>query len=102
MSRVLRIFVCIVAVGITLYFYIDKQNEIVELRIAIPALAKEVKALHEENNRLQYQIDRFESPEHLMELARKPEFTHLKFPKGEEVIVLPEPPPLSFEGGKKP
>ena len=86
----IRIFFCIFAAGITLYSYIDKQNELTGLRMAIPALSKEVKAIHEENIRLKYEIDRFESPIHLMELARKPEFGHLKFPYLNQVITLPE------------
>lgn len=84
----LQIFVCIFAAGIALYSYIDKQNALTELRIAIPVLAKEVKGIQEENIRLQYEIDRFESPIHLMELARKPEFGHLKFPYSPDVIIL--------------
>lgn len=90
----LRIFACIVIAGIALYAYIDKQNELTELRIAIPFLSKELKAIQEENTRLQYEIDRFESPIRLMELMRKPEFSHLKYPYLPEIIILPEPPPL--------
>ena len=94
----LRIFICIVVAGLTLYFYIDKQNELVELRLAIPTLDKEVKAALEENTRLQYEIDRFESPIHLMELARKPEFSHLKYPYTKDIVILKEPPPFKEEG----
>jgi hypothetical protein len=53
-------------------FYIDKQNQLTELRLMIPTLAKEAK----------------ESPIHLMELARKPEFSHLRWPYLNEVITL--------------
>jgi hypothetical protein len=81
----------------TLYFYIDKQNELVELRLAIPILTKEVKALEEENERLRYQVNCFEDPIHLMELARQPEFSHLKYPKAHEVVLLPEPKPLEVK-----
>ena len=92
-----RVFFCIVAASITLYAYIDKQNDLTELRLAIPALAKEVKAINEENIRLRYEIDRFESPIHLMELMRKPEYSHLKFPYLSQQIFLPAATPLSKE-----
>ena len=82
------IFICIFAACWTLYAHIDKQNELVELRMALPALSREVKAIEEENTRLKYEVDRFESPIHLMELARKPEFSHLKFPYDKDIIVL--------------
>jgi cell division protein FtsL len=85
----IRTFICIFVAGLTFYAYIDKQNELVELRMAIPSLAKEVKTLEEENTRLKYEIERFESPIHLMELARKPEFSHLKYPYNHEILILP-------------
>jgi hypothetical protein len=85
----MRLFACIFTVGITLYAYIDKQNELTELRLAIPALAKNLRNIQEENVRLKYEIERFESPIHLMELARKPEFGHLKYPYLKDEIALP-------------
>jgi hypothetical protein len=90
----LRIFACIFAAGLTLFGYIEKQNELTELRLAIPSLAKEVKSLQEENIRLTYEIEHFESPIHLMELMRKPEFSHLKYPFLPDEIFLPQGLPL--------
>lgn len=95
---VIQIFICILVAGITLYIYIDKQNELTGLRLAVPALAKEVKLIQEENMRMQYEIDRFESPIHLMELARKPEFSHLKYPHQDELVMLPEGAVIVDEG----
>lgn len=83
-----RFFLCIFIAGITLFAYIDKQNELTELRLALPALAKNVKSLQEENRRLKYEIESFESPIHLMELMRKPEFGHLKYPYVKDEIFL--------------
>lgn len=91
MRLTIQIFFCILVAGITLFAYIDKQNGIVELRLAIPVLDNEIKAVQEENTRLKYEIERFESPIHLMELARKPEFSHLRYPQMSHVTVLTEP-----------
>lgn len=88
----LRLFLCIFSACAALYAYIDKQNELTELRLAIPSLAKKVHELQEENNHLKYEIDRFESPLHLMEIARKPMFGHLKYPYLKDQIFLPKPP----------
>lgn len=85
-----QIFLCLVMAAWTLYAFIEKQNQVTELRLAIPILAKKVKKIKEENSRLQYEIDQFESPIHLMELARKPEFSHLKYPYTKDVIVIDE------------
>ncbi|MBN9378711.1 MAG: hypothetical protein BGO14_07555 [Chlamydiales bacterium 38-26] len=94
-SIFIRLFACVFMMGISLYAYIYKQNELTELRLAIPALAKELRNIQEENHRLKYEIDYFESPIHLMELMRMPEFGHLKFAYNQDVIVLPGHKPLS-------
>ena len=86
----LKLFICIATAGITLFAYIENQNDLTELRIAIPALAIEVSEIQEENTRLKYEIERFESPIALMELMRKPEYSHLKYPYLNEEIFLPK------------
>lgn len=93
-SIYVRVLFCIFSAGLTLYFYIDKQNDLTELRLAIPVLAKEVKGIQEENIRLKYEIERFESPIHLIELLRKPEFSHLHYPYVQDILILPEALPL--------
>jgi len=99
---IVRLFLCLGAAGLTLLAYIEKQNELTELRLAIPALAKELKSIEEENTRLTYEIERFESPVHLMELMRKPEYSHLKYPYLDEEVFLPKHAPFprgTDEGG---
>lgn len=86
-----RLLICIAAAGMTLYLLTEKQNTLTELRIAIPSLTKEVRKLQEENRRLRYEIDRFENPVHLMQLARQPEFGHLKHPSRDTVVQIEEP-----------
>ncbi len=85
---IIRLLICIFCAGLTLYAYIDKQNSLTELRIAIPSLDKQVKQIRVENKRLQYEIERLESPDHLLSLADQPEYSHLRFPYNEEVIIL--------------
>ncbi|CCB86912.1 MULTISPECIES: hypothetical protein [Parachlamydia] len=89
-----QILVCISCAAFTLYGLIDRQNELTELRLAIPSLKKEVERIEKDNIRLSYEIDRFESPIHLMELQRKPEFGHLHYPYKNDIVVLEEPQPL--------
>lgn len=86
----IRVLVCIGAFGISLYSYIDKQNAVTKRRLQIPVVAKEIKDLKETNTRLQYEIDLFESPEHLMQLARHSEYSHLKQPLLKEIITMQE------------
>lgn len=85
----LQIFFCVLIFSYSLYYYIDRHNNTTELRLIIPALAKNVREFEAENQRLQYEIDCFESPLHLMELLRKPEFSYLKYPNKDEILVVP-------------
>lgn len=89
-SWVWRSAVCISAFGLFLYAYIDKQNAVMQLRIKIPSLVKEIRAIEEENTKLQYEIDQFENPNHLMELARHNEFSHLKHPLITDILTVSE------------
>lgn len=86
----IRLFLCIFFAGLMLYKYIDQLNTLTELRLSIPALAKEVREIHETNLKLQYEIEQFENPIHLLELLRKPEFGYLKYPTLDKVVHLPE------------
>lgn len=87
----IRLFLCVVLIGTLLYAYIDKQNRITELRLLIPAVSTQLQAVEQENTRLQFEIDRFEDPVHLMELARLPQFSHLKHPIVNEIITIHVP-----------
>ncbi|QZA58434.1 hypothetical protein [Candidatus Rhabdochlamydia porcellionis] len=89
-----RVFIqlacCIGVFGCCLCFYINTQNAVTRLRLEIPILSSELNKLKEQNNRLKYEIDLFESPEHLMQLARCSEFSHLKYPMLQEVLTVSE------------
>jgi len=93
----LRTFACIAFLGVCLYSYLDMQNEITQLKIYLPKVSAEVRRISEENTRLIYEIQAFESPENLMRLAADCEFANLKFPKFQEVITLSEAAPLVSE-----
>ena len=96
-----RILICIGAAGVFLYSYVDKQNKVTERRLKIPVIAKEIKDLKEENTRMQYEIDLFESPEHLMELARGSEFSHLKQPMLKDILTMQQGMALQVSSEEK-
>jgi len=83
-----RIFCCILMLGLFLYAHITRQNCITELRLQIPAVSKELEVICQENTRYQFEIDQFNSPAHLMELSRLPQFSHLKYPLADEILKL--------------
>lgn len=89
-NRLLELGFCISVFGLCLYSYLDTQNQLTHLKIRLPELEKEVKLIEEENRRLSYDIDQFQSPAHLIELAHRPEFGHLKHPLLKEILTVPE------------
>lgn len=99
---VIRILLCIGVFGGCLYSYLDQQNQLTSLRLHIPVVAKEVKDLNEEDVRLQFEIDLFESPQHLMELMALSEYSHLKHPLTKHVVQLSEGIALQLPSGSVP
>ncbi len=86
----LKLGFCLGVLSLCLYSYLNKQNELTHLKIRLPQLEKEIKLVREENCRLQYEIDRVESPVRLIELAHHPEFSHLKHPLMKEILTVDE------------
>jgi hypothetical protein len=79
----------------------EKQNALTRLRLQIPIVTKDIRALKEANTHLQYEIELFESPEHLLELSRRCEFSHLKHPLLKDIVSLPEGVALQITSEEK-
>lgn len=90
MKILLKLGACLSAFGFCLYSYLNMQNEVTQLKIWLPEVEKEIRLIQEENLRLSYQIEQFENPAHLIELAHRPEYAHLKHPLVKEILVVPE------------
>jgi hypothetical protein len=86
----IRIGVCVTVLGVLLFFYLERQNELTQLKIQLPQLEKKIATLREESCRLRYEVDQFENPMHLIELAHRPEFGHLKYPLLKEILTVPD------------
>lgn len=98
---VIQVSLGLVTLGACLFSYLEKQNELTELRIYVPKLVKEIKLIQEANVQLKYQIQTFESPQHLMQLAADSKFSHLKYPLSKEVLVLQEASHLDLPSNTK-
>jgi hypothetical protein len=97
----LRLFACLTIFSFSIYSYLDKQNTCTELKMHLPKLTKEIQAIHEVNANLQYQIECFENPQHLLSMAGRPEYAHLKFPFTEEVLTVKEGLALQWNSSKE-
>ena len=87
---IVRIFICIFTFSLFLYLFVVRQNELTELRIAIPDLKKKVTLITSETAQLRYEKERFENPANLMRFLEQPEYAHLKHPLIEDIIILPD------------
>lgn len=74
--------------GLALFLHISRLNDLTRLRLTIPPLEKEVHNIQEEISRLRYQLEVFNNPIHLIELARQPEYSHLKFPLLSDITII--------------
>jgi regulator of replication initiation timing len=83
-----RVFVPIAIVAIALYAYIEEHNRLTKMRIEVPQLEKKLHLVEEENTRLQFEIEKFQNPLHLMELSRGPQYSHLKNPYQNDIITI--------------
>lgn len=89
-SLILKITICLFVFALCLFSYIEKQNELTSLKIKLPQVAMEIEDLQERIKKMKYEVDSFENPNYLMDLVRKPQFSHLKHPFVEDVLMLPE------------
>ncbi|MCB1135208.1 MAG: hypothetical protein KDK78_02965 [Chlamydiia bacterium] len=85
MFLVLRIWACILVLGLCLYSYVDRSNAVTLLRMELPKLRAELRTLRQENDSYYLELERIKSPDRLWEWSRDPRFGHLHFPRGTEV-----------------
>lgn len=81
---------CVLIFSAFLFKYVDKLNYLTKLKLQLPKIEREIKDLFEKNTKLRYEIDKFENPNNLMELARKEQFSHLKHPLVKDVLKIKE------------
>jgi hypothetical protein len=79
---------CFLGLSCCSILYLEKQNKLTELRLYAPRLALEIREIQEENTRLQYQVQEFESSEHLIRLLQQERFAHLKHPVNKDILVF--------------
>jgi cell division protein FtsB len=89
-ALIIRLFLCIFIFVFFLYLYVDRHNRLMELRLRIPSLKKEIEVVEEKNTHLAYEIDKFENPANLLKIAEKPEYGHLKYFLEKDIIVIEE------------
>jgi len=68
--------------------YVDRQNAITKYKIQIPKLKKRHQNLLENSSSLSLKLQSIEDPAKLIDLLRSENFSHLKYPLNDEVLIL--------------
>ena len=92
-----KFFTFILVFGLFLFSYIEEQNKITSLKMKIPKFIKDIEVLENDINKMNYDIDQFENPMNLLELASRCEFSHLKHPLLKNILSLNEGIALNFQ-----
>jgi cell division protein FtsL len=84
----IRIIISLIVCTTSIFSYISLQNKVTCLKIKIPKIEKQLISINDEISHLQYEIDQFESPDRLMDLACHPDFIHLKHPYIKDIETI--------------
>lgn len=82
-------FISIVSLfALLLFIYIKEHHEILTLRMHIPLMEKEIREIKEDNLQMEFTLREFLNSHHLIQLARDPTYSHLVYPKENEIIKI--------------
>lgn len=84
----IRLLICILFLGGLLFQTIRWQNKITAYRLEIPKVSAQLREVEGEISRLQFEIEKFENPAHLLDLVSDPQFSHLRYPTREDVLEV--------------
>ena len=94
--QIFKVLWCVFFFSILTYFYLDSQNQLIQRKFKLEPLISNVQKLKEQNRHLYYEIQSFESPSNLMELAKNDSYRHLTYPKANLVAKLKDVQPDDF------
>ncbi len=81
---------CILLLGAFLLHHVERQNELTRLRLEIPQIDMQWRALQERALQLRGKVLSRQTPRALLAQLQKPEFAHLKNPPPDKVWILDE------------
>ncbi len=86
----MRLGFCVAVFGWGLFSYLNKQQELAQIKVQLPELEKRLHLIQEENRRMLCEIEELENPSRLIEIVHRPEFGYLKHPLLREILTVPE------------
>ena len=78
MFFLIRLLICLLGIGLSLYMTVVSDNHLTQLRMQIPKMTQEVRELEETNEMLAFSLASALQPHHLFTLASSPSFSHLQ------------------------
>lgn len=95
MQSAIKILLCFLAIGLSLYQLVEEQNQLAALRVALPALEQEVRLLQADILSMQNLLGSTQTPAKLLKWSAEPEYSHLAFPYETEILHVPLDVPLN-------
>jgi len=89
-KSIIRMILSLIVCMTSIFSYVSLQNAVTRLKIQIPKIEKQLLAINDEISHLQFEVDQFESPDRLIDLACHPDFSHLKHPYLKDIKTVPE------------
>lgn len=85
-----RLGICICLFGAFLVRHVQRQNDLTRLRLEIPQIAMQARALEERALQLQEEVGKLQTPKILLEQLDRSEFAHLRAPLPQQIWMLEE------------
>lgn len=89
-----KVAICILGCAAISYEHIHELNKLTAMRIQIPQIVQEIAVVNEEIDRLDFEFQSIENPVHLLYLAKNAEYSDLKYPLEEDILVVNTAQPM--------
>ncbi len=76
--------------GLLCYAMVEKQNQVMQMRMDIPLLEKQIEQLEQKNAEILFALTKNRAPSLLMHLAKQEKFAYLVHPFSTDVLAFQE------------
>ncbi len=84
----IKLVVCVIAVATVSYEHLYEINQLTAKRMMIPSLEQEIALMNEEIDEVNFAFQTVENPIKLLKIAKNPDYSGLKFPLEEDLVIL--------------
>lgn len=83
-----RLGICICLFGAFLMRHVQRQNDLTRVRLEIPQIAMQARALEERSLQLKEEVGKLQTPKVLLDQLDRGEFAHLMAPLPQQIWII--------------